>query len=84
MAYEGLGQDVQLGANSSRYWRNSNPSLFASCLRWRDEVQRLLDTGLLKHHPLREIPGKWTGIIEGMVLLKSGQIRGQKLVVRIG
>lgn len=83
MAYEALGEDVQLGSGSSRYQRNSNPVLFASCCRWRDEVQRLLNAGLLKHHPLREISGRWDGILQGMALLKSGQVRGEKLVVRV-
>lgn len=83
MGFEGLGHDVRLGPAPSTYWRDRNPSLNAHCRRWRDEVQGLLDAGSLRHHPIREVPGAWGGIIEGLALLKNGQVRGQKLVVRL-
>lgn len=83
MGFEGLGHDVRFGPVPSTYWRDRNPSVNALCRRWRDEVQGLLDAGSLRHHPIREMPGAWSGIIEGLALLKNGQVRGQKLVVRL-
>jgi NADPH:quinone reductase-like Zn-dependent oxidoreductase len=69
MAYEGLGVRVDLG--DSVYTREANQSLFEITVRWAEEVQSLLDAGLLETHPIREVPGEWEGI------------RGEKLVVRI-
>ncbi|KAH7318293.1 putative alcohol dehydrogenase [Stachybotrys elegans] len=79
--YEGTGQSVRL---SPKHACQSNPALFLLCCQWRDEVQAVLDLGLLKHHPVREIPGKWDGILSGLAMLSNGQVRGQKLVVRVG
>ncbi|KAI0199878.1 putative alcohol dehydrogenase [Astrocystis sublimbata] len=83
MGYEGLGVDTQFGDTNSIYTRPENAKLSMICQNWRIEIQRLVDAGLLKSHPVREIPCSWEGILHGLGLLKNGEVRGQKLVVRI-
>lgn len=81
MTYVVMGQEVKL---TGVYHRDADLTKFELGVRWRQEVQTLLDEGRLKCHPVREIPGKWDGIVQGLDMLKTGQVRGQKLVVRIG
>ncbi|KAK3369705.1 putative zinc binding dehydrogenase [Lasiosphaeria ovina] len=84
MGFEGLGRAVRLGdKGSATYSRDANPVLFSLCARWTDELQKLLDAGRLKNHPIREIEGQWGGIIKGLSLLETHQVRGQKLVVKV-
>lgn len=83
MGFEGLGATVDLGPSGSTYSRQANPELFEICARWRGEVQSLMDADLIKSHPVREVPGGWQGIIDGLEMLRRGEVRGQKLVVRI-
>lgn len=74
------------GENSSTYTREPNPALFAITHRWRDEVQALLDEGLLRCHPVREVSDgdDWaSAIVQGLSELQRGEVRGQKLVVRV-
>lgn len=79
--YVVMGQEVKL---EGAYHRDADPTKFDLGVRWREEVQNLLDQGRLRCHPVREVPGKWQGIIQGLDMLKAGQVRGQKLVVRVG
>ncbi|KAI5865335.1 putative alcohol dehydrogenase [Durotheca rogersii] len=81
MGFEGLGFDVNLGDSS--YSRVANPELFKVTAQWTAEMQKLVDAAKLKTHPIREVPGRWDGIIQGLALLESGDVRGKKLVVRI-
>ncbi|KAH8651345.1 putative alcohol dehydrogenase [Xylariales sp. PMI_506] len=81
MGFEGLGFDIILP--DAAYSRPANQALFELTVDWTQEVQKLVDAGQLKPHPIREVPGKWDGIIEGLGLLESGTVRGEKLVVRI-
>ncbi|KAI1100579.1 putative alcohol dehydrogenase [Jackrogersella minutella] len=86
MGYEGLGRSTQLGsenATESTYTRKADSTLAALCARWAAEMQMLLDAGSIKHHPIREVDGQWEGIINGLMMLQKGEIRGQKLVIRI-
>ncbi|KHO00581.1 TRAM1-like protein & fumonisin [Metarhizium album ARSEF 1941] len=55
------------------YHREADPTKLALAMRWRQEIQSLLDAGQLKCHPVREIPGRWKGIVQGLELLKAGQ-----------
>ena len=43
----------------------------------------LVDSRKIKTHPIQEVPGQWDGILQGLALLESGEVRGRKLVVRI-
>lgn len=98
-AYEGLGKRVWLGwapteAHGSdidrpveaTWSREANPLLFDITQRWTREVQSLLDKGLLKPHPVREVTDgdDWgSRIINGLVELQSGAVRRQKLAIRV-
>ncbi|KAI0408922.1 putative alcohol dehydrogenase [Xylaria palmicola] len=68
---------------SSTYTRKANAALATLCARWAYEMRRLLDAGLIKHHPVREIEGRWDGIIDGLLALQRGEVRCEKLVIRI-
>lgn len=81
MTYVVMGQEVKL---KGIYHRDADPTKFELGARWRQEMQNLLDQGRLRCHPPREVPGKWNGIIQGLEMLRAGQVRGQKLVVRLG
>lgn len=98
-AYEGLGRRVWLGpapikshdgdvdqSVEATWTREANPVLFEITQRWTREVQSLLDKGLLKPHPVREVTDgdDWGNrIVNGLVELQSGAVRGQKLVIRV-
>jgi hypothetical protein len=45
-------------------------------------AQRLVDEGKLRHHPLRVLEGGWEKVLEGMELVKSGTLSGEKVVVK--
>lgn len=98
-AYEGLGRRVCLGPTPTKthdggvdqsveatWTREANPVLFDVTRRWTREVQSLLDKGLLKPHPLREVTDgdDWgSRIVNGLVELQGGAVRGQKLAIRV-
>jgi NADPH:quinone reductase-like Zn-dependent oxidoreductase len=81
MGFEGLGARIDLG--DTPYSRDANPRLAAICAAWTEEMQWALDAGQIRCHPIREVAGRWEGILEGLELLQKGEVRGQKLVVRI-
>jgi hypothetical protein len=98
-AYEGLGRRVWLGpattdahdgdvdqSAEATYSREANPVLFDITQRWTREVQALLDKDLLKPHPVREVTDgdDWgSRVINGLLELQIGAVRGQKLAVRV-
>ncbi|PLN84682.1 alcohol dehydrogenase GroES-like domain-containing protein [Aspergillus taichungensis] len=65
------------------YHRDADPSMLELGSRWRDEMQGLVDAGRLRPHPAREVRGKWKGIVDGLEMMKAGEVRGQKLVVAL-
>ncbi|KAK7739674.1 putative secondary metabolism biosynthetic enzyme [Cytospora paraplurivora] len=81
MGFEGLGLDIDLG--STVHSRKANPHLFEVTVKWTKEMQWSLDRGLVKSHPVREVFGGWEGIIDGMSALQRGEVKGEKLVVRL-
>jgi NADPH:quinone reductase-like Zn-dependent oxidoreductase len=81
MGYEGLGVDVDLDATP--YSRKANKSLFDVTAKMAAEMQAAVDTELIKPHPIKEVIGGWEGIMKGLGMLQRGEVRGQKLVVRI-
>lgn len=80
LTYVVMGHEVML---DEPYHRDADPSKVELGARWALEVQRLVDEGRLKCHPVREVPGRWQGVIKGLDMLKNGQVRRQKLVVRL-
>lgn len=83
MGFEMWGADVDLGDGETVYSRPANESKHRATMVWAGEVQKLLDAGQITHHPLREVEGRWEGIIHGLGILQRGEVRGQKLVVRL-
>ena len=83
MGYEGLGLRIDLG--DTPYSREANRELFDVTVRFTGEMQALLDKNLIRPHPVRRVQGErwWEGILDGLAMLQRGEVRGQKLVVRI-
>ncbi|RDW74766.1 hypothetical protein BP6252_05908 [Coleophoma cylindrospora] len=81
MGPEILGARIELG--DTVYTREPSPENFEIGVVWAREMQSILDAGLVKTHPIREVPGRWEGIIHGMNMLQKGEVKGEKLVVRI-
>lgn len=84
MGFEGLGHKMDFGPSAPKaYSREANVEAYNITARWTAEMQVALDGGLVRAHPVREIPGGLEGIIDGLGLLQRGEVRRQKLVVRI-
>jgi hypothetical protein len=81
MGFEGFGHRVELGQNT--YSREANMELYRRGNEFAAEMQAALDRGLIKPHPVKEVEGQWEGIIEGLGILERGEVRGQKLIVRV-
>jgi hypothetical protein len=46
-------------------------------------TQTLLDNGRIKSHPVRVLADSWAGVIQGVDIIRTGAISGQKLVIRV-
>ncbi|KAJ5088560.1 Polyketide synthase enoylreductase [Penicillium angulare] len=46
-------------------------------------IQTLLDNGRIKSHPVKVLADSWAGVIQGVDVIRTGAISGQKLVVRV-
>jgi hypothetical protein len=46
-------------------------------------AQRLLDEGRLRHHPVRILEGGLEQVLVGMEMVRRGELRGEKCVVRL-
>ncbi|KAF7936234.1 uncharacterized protein EAE98_002453 [Botrytis deweyae] len=47
-------------------------------------LERLLENGLIKNHPVKITHGGLNGILEGMREMQEGKVSGEKLVYRVG
>ncbi|KAK6844095.1 Enoyl reductase [Apiospora arundinis] len=65
------------------YERDADPEMRAFGVSWYHILQYLLDHGQLRPHPLRELEGKFQGVLRGVKMLKSKEVSGAKLVVAI-
>jgi hypothetical protein len=81
MGYEIMGTGIDLG--HPVYTRDKSEERFRIGVKWAEEMQAILDARLVKHHPIREVGGQWEGIIAGLGMLQRGEVRGEKLAVRI-
>jgi hypothetical protein len=81
MGFEGFGHAVKLGDNT--YSRKVNMELYSRGNQWAEEIQGMMDRDLIKPHPVCEVHGEWQGIIKGLGMLQRGEVRGQKLVIRV-
>lgn len=57
-----------------------NPELRVWGVDWYITVQKLLDEGKLKPHPVRVVEGGFYGVKKGLELLKNKQVSGCKLI----
>ena len=46
-------------------------------------MSRLLAEDKIKSHPIKVLEGGWQSIIDGLELLRKGEVSGAKLVVRM-
>ncbi|RYP01996.1 hypothetical protein DL764_006001 [Monosporascus ibericus] len=81
MGFEGQNYDVDLG--HPVYSRKANPALHAVAAVWARELQPFLDGERITTQPIREIEGRFEGVITALETLQSGKVKGEKLVVRI-
>ncbi|MCJ1323142.1 hypothetical protein MMC15_008495 [Xylographa vitiligo] len=81
MGFESKGVDVDLG--HPVYTRKKNPELHAIGSQWTKDIQSLLDQGLLTTQPVREVDGQFEGIIKALEMLQSGEVKGEKLAVKV-
>ncbi|KAJ5692064.1 hypothetical protein N7462_001487 [Penicillium macrosclerotiorum] len=47
------------------------------------EVQKLLDSGLIDPHPIKALPGGWSGVIQGVDRIRNQTFSGYKLVYSV-
>lgn len=59
------------------------PEIGEWAIPWYRSVQALIDTGKLKPCPVKMIPGKFEGILEGLELMRKGRVSGTKLIVSL-
>lgn len=81
MGFQVLGVDISLG--DSTYTRPGDEKLMKIGMQWAGEIQSLMESNSIKPHPLRELQNGWESIIEGLEMLRKGEIQGQKLVIKI-
>ncbi|KAJ4417397.1 transport protein particle 22 kDa subunit [Gnomoniopsis sp. IMI 355080] len=81
MGFEGQNYDVDLG--HPLYSRKANPHLHRVAAMWATELQPLLDGSQLTTQKLREIEGGFEGMIRALEMLHSGEVKGEKLVIRV-
>ena len=62
------------------FTRQQNEELRNFGVDWFITVQRLLDEGQLRPHPIKVVNGGLDGVREGLELLQKKQVSGQKLV----
>ncbi|EOA86439.1 hypothetical protein ACJQWK_05874 [Exserohilum turcicum] len=76
-----FGEPIPL---SRGYEREASPEVHQFAVNWYRVFQKLIDEGKVRPHPLQELEGGFSGIIEGVRLLKTGSVSGKKLVIAIG
>lgn len=60
--------------------RSADPEMAKFGAEWVALVQKLLDRGLIRHHPLHVEPGGLTKVLGGLEAIRSKKISGKKLV----
>ncbi|TVY52393.1 Trans-enoyl reductase ccsC, partial [Lachnellula cervina] len=68
--------DGEYGREASAADRALSAKIFAA-------TQTLLDNGLITSHPVRVLQDRWAGVIQGVDMIRTGAVSGQKLVVRV-
>ncbi|XWW93411.1 hypothetical protein V2A60_001344 [Cordyceps javanica] len=70
-------------AVTSDHGREANEERHQAGRKWCMEMGRLLAEGKIKSHPIKVLEGGWQSIIDGLKLLRKGEVSGTKLVVRL-
>lgn len=65
---------------SKGYEREASPETFKFAVIWYAVFQKLVDEGRIRAHPLQELERGFSGVLEGVRLLKTGSVSGKKLV----
>ncbi|KAF5137961.1 Trans-enoyl reductase ccsC [Metarhizium anisopliae] len=71
-------------ALSYGYERDEDPEMRAFGVQWYRSVQKMLDQGKLRPHPLRILGNSFEAVLEGVDMLKRKAVSGEKLVVALG
>ncbi|KAI8626688.1 GroES-like protein [Xylariaceae sp. FL1651] len=80
MGYDMFGKGIAL---PGYYGREPNQGRHELGKKWYATMERLLAQGDIQFHPIQVVKGKWDGIINGLDLLRKGEVSGMKLVVRL-
>ncbi|KAF2797427.1 zinc-binding dehydrogenase [Melanomma pulvis-pyrius CBS 109.77] len=72
-----FGEPIPL---SKGYERAASPETHRFAIHWYRVFQGLINEGKLRAHPLHELEGGLEGVKEGVRLLKTGSISGEKFV----
>lgn len=75
-----LGKRIALDRG---YAREPDPEMREFGEKWFRQVQKMVDEGKIKSHPVRVMGGGFAGILKGLDLLRSRTVSGEKLVYRI-
>ena len=67
----------------SPYGRAADPELRQYGVHLWAVVQKLIDEGRLRHHPLRVLDGGFQAVLDGIELVRRGSVSGEKIVVRL-
>lgn len=81
MGYEIQGEDTDFGHEV--YTRKAKPEWHALGVEWAGRMQGVLDAGKLIRPSVREIGGGFEGVVAGLRMLQTGDVRGGKVVVRL-
>ncbi|KAI3333018.1 putative zinc-binding dehydrogenase family oxidoreductase [Ustulina deusta] len=68
-------------ALSDGYERDEDPEMRTFGVQWYQSVQKMLDQGKLRPHPLRVLGKSFEAVLEGVGMLKRKAVSGEKLVV---
>jgi hypothetical protein len=66
------------------YGSEADPEKRKFGIRYYKQLQKLFDEGKIRPHPLKIVPGRFQGILNGIEDLKYRRVSGEKLVVVIG
>lgn len=75
-----FGRKVAL---EGEYGRDARPQDREFGARAFAAVQSLLDQGLTDTHPVKAMPGGWEGVMQGVDIVRSQTMSGQKLVYSV-
>ncbi|PYH93397.1 hypothetical protein BO71DRAFT_450804 [Aspergillus ellipticus CBS 707.79] len=79
MAYDLLGERYRLGASEVA----EDPASLKFGIEWAARVEPLPQDRRIIPHPFQVKPGGLGGVLDGLQLLREGQVRASKLVYRV-